>query len=168
MKHRRSKTPAYLIWVEQRPTKDGKGKQAYFEAVWEAARSEIDRPIITADIEVEIVYSTDVRKGERMDADNVSKSTLDALKGVAYDDDSQVRSATSTLFDRHQPSNISGLVEHMSRLFYSGKPHVVLIMIYSDTRLRELGGEQEVQRRRYLEWQRTFDQMLSQIKKKFA
>lgn len=168
MKHKQSETPAYLIWVEARPTKAGKGKQAYFDAVRQAARSIIDRPITTDDIGVEIVYSTDVRKGKRMDADNVSKPTLDALKGVAYEDDSQVRSATSTVFHRSRPSKVSGRVEHMARLFFSGQPHVILIVIYSDARLHELGGEHEVQCRRYLEWQRNFDQMLSQIRKESA
>jgi hypothetical protein len=37
-------------------------------------------------------------------------------------------------------------------------------MIYSDTRLAELGGEEEVQRRRYVEWQRNFDELLARAK----
>ncbi len=40
-----------------------------------------------------------------------------------------------------------------------------LIMILSDSRLQELGGEHEVQRRRYIEWQVNFDMMISQAKK---
>ncbi len=164
MRHNRAETPAYLILVEQRPTVKGNGKEVYFNDVRSAAKVEIAHPISSADIEVEIVYATCVRKGERMDADNVNKPTLDALKGVAYEDDRQVRSVTCTLFDKNQPSTVSGRVEYLGRLFYSEKPHVVLIMIYSDTRLAELGGEKEVQRHRYIEWQRNFDRMLLEIK----
>ena len=58
MKHNRSETPAYLIWVEQKPTVSGKGKQAYFNAVRTAAEREISSPITTDDIEIEISYST--------------------------------------------------------------------------------------------------------------
>jgi Holliday junction resolvase RusA-like endonuclease len=165
MKHKRSETPAYLIWVEERPSNKGKGKQTYFAAVKQASQTQIDRPITAHDIEVEIIYSTTVRKGERMDTDNIIKPTLDALKVSTYTDDSQVRSAIVTLFDRNQSATVSGRVEHMGRLFFCNSPHVVLIMIYSDSRLQELGGEKEVQGGRYLEWQHSFDQMLSRVKK---
>lgn len=165
MQHSRSETPAYLIWVEQRPSDSGKGKEAYFKAVKCSAGQEIEKPITPNDIEVEIVYCTSIKKVQRIDADNVNKPTLDALKGVAYLDDVQVRSVRSTLFDKNLPATVSGRVEHIGRLFYSNQKHMVLIMIYSDSRLAELGGEQEVQRQRYLEWQRNFDRMLSEIKK---
>ncbi len=166
MKYKRSGFPAYLIWVEQRPTMSGKGKRAYYEAVQQAAKREIDRPITTDDIEVEIVYVTDVNKAVRKDADNVNKPTLDALKGVAYQDDQQVRSVSCTLFDKnHHPSTVSGRVEQLGRLFYSDKSHVVLIMIYSDTRLAEIGGDEKVQRRRDVEWKHNFEKVLSELKK---
>jgi hypothetical protein len=146
----------------------GKGKQVYFDAVRKAARNEIACPITTDDVEVIIVYATNKKKDERKDADNVNKPTLDALKGVAYDDDKRVRSVTSTVFDKNRVATASGRVEHIGRLFYSAKPHVILIMIYSDTRLAELGGEQKVQLRRYREWQEDFDEMLSRAKRKPA
>lgn len=166
MQHSRSETPIYMIWVEQRPSSSGKGKQAYFKAVECSARQEINTPITTNDIEVEIVYCTSTQKSQRIDADNVNKPTLDALKGVAYLDDAQVRSVRSTLFDRNLPATVSGRVEHMGQLFYANQEHMVLIMIYSDSRLVEVGGEQEVQRQRYLAWQHNFDQMFSEIKKR--
>ncbi len=165
MKYNRSDTPAYLVWIEQRPTAKGKGKQAYFDAIRRAAQSEIASPIKTDDIEIEIVYATNQKRGRRKDADNVNKPTLDALKGIAYDDDRQVRSVSSTVFDKNLASTVNGRVEHIGPLFYSGKPHVVLIMIYSDARLAELGGEHEVQRRRYAAWQENFDKMVHQLKK---
>jgi Holliday junction resolvase RusA-like endonuclease len=157
MRYRRTDTPAYLVWVEQRPSNKGKGKKAYVEAVRAAAAAEVARPIKAADVEVEVVYSTKTAAAARMDVDNINKCTLDALKGVAYDDDAQVRSVTSTIFDRRKSHTVAGLVEHMGRLFYSASPDVVLITVYSDSRLEELGGEAEVQRRRYEAWQREFD-----------
>lgn len=166
MKHKKKQTPAYLIWVEQRPSSMGKGKTAYFKAVKAAASAAgIKTPITTPDIEVEIVYSTIRRSTERMDADNVNKPTLDALKGTAYIDDRQVRSVTSIVFDRTIDNVVNGIVEHMGRLFYSPHPDVVLIPVFSDTRLADLGGEKEVQNRRYVEWQCNFDRMLSKMKK---
>ncbi len=164
MRHTRAPTPAHLVWVEHRPSSSGTGKLAYFAAVRAAASTEIDQPITANDIEVEVVYSTTRKAAERLDADNVNKPTLDALKGVAYTDDAQVRSATATVFDRTINYVVYGRVEHMGRLFYSPHPDVVLIMIYSDTRLAELGGEQEVQRKRLEAWQRDFDQTLARIK----
>lgn len=52
------------------------------------------------------------------------------------------------------------------KLFYSPQPDVVLIMIYSDTRLAELGGEEEVKGRRYKAWQRDFEKMLEHVGRK--
>jgi hypothetical protein len=60
---------------------------------------------------------------------------------------------------------VDGRVEHMGRLFYSPGDHVVLIMIYSDSRLPELGGETELSRRRYEEWQREFDKAVNAMRK---
>src|SRR4026207_1935318 len=100
MRHRRVATPAYLVWVEQRPSSSGRGKAAYFEAVQAAAAGEIAEPIRASDVEGEIAYATLAKPGQRMDADNVNKPTLDALKGFAYVDDHQVRSVASTIFDK--------------------------------------------------------------------
>jgi hypothetical protein len=122
-----------------------------------AAKQVIDRPISTSDIYVEVIYSTRAIAAERLDADNLNKPTLDALKGLAYLDDAQVRSVTGTIFDRRINNVVDGRVEHMGRLFYSPQPHVVLIVIYSDSRLNELGGEKVVQDRRREEWGRGFD-----------
>jgi len=164
MQHSRKQTPAHLLWVEVRPTHRGKGKIAYYDAVQQAARGVIATPITTRDIEVEIAYSSRTRQATRLDADNVNKPTLDALKGVAYADDSQVRSVRSTVFDRSAAASVDGRIEHMGRLFYSPHDHVVLIMIYSDSRLAELGGETEVMRRRYEEWQQAFDKAVGSLR----
>jgi Holliday junction resolvase RusA-like endonuclease len=147
--------------VEARPSFSGKGKEAYYRAVKTAALEEIRSPITTSDIEIEIIYSTSTKAAERLDTDNVNKPTLDALKGVAYIDDGQVRHVESTLFDKARVGQVNGRVEHIGRLFYSQHPHVVLIRIYSDSRLAELGGEAEVQRHRYESFVRDFDAQMS-------
>lgn len=157
MRHARIDTPAYLVWVEARPSFNGKGKDVYYDAVKKASREVIQSPITSPDIEIENIYSTAVKQAERLDADNVNKPTLDALKGVAYHDDSQVRHVEATLFDRATVDQVHGHVEHIGRLLYTRHPHVVLIKIYSDTRLAELGGAPVVQQRRYEEFDRGLD-----------
>ena len=152
--------------MEHRPSSSARGKEPYQTAVKVAAAREIAKPIEIDDVEVDVVYSTLAKPAVRMDADNVNKPTLDALKGVAYADDAQVRSVTSTIFARDTSHRVAGRVEHMGRLFYSPHPDVVLIMIYSDSRLQELGGEAEVQRRRYEAWQREFDATIANIKER--
>ena len=160
MRHARNDTPAYHVWVEARPSFNGKGKDAYYAAVKRAARTEIQIPIVSSDIEIEITYSTALPPAQRMDTDNIQKPTLDALCGVAYNDDRQVRHSQATLFDRSTADQVTGRIDHLARLLYTPQPHIVLIRIYSDERLQEMGGAPVVQQRRYEEHQRTFDTAL--------
>ena len=44
----------------------------------------------------------------------------------------------------HLWKRLKGRAEHMGRLLFSDSPNVVLIMLYSDFRLAELGGEEEL------------------------
>jgi len=156
---RKSDVPAYILVVAERPRTAHPSK--YRQAVTEQARRKIPTPIIQNDIEVEIVYGTRVRRGTRADIDNVIKPTLDALEKVAYKDDSQVRSVTSMLvdttkgFDSLQKLGVVGLRVEVLRVFlpYLAKEHGVLIAIYSDCRLQELGGENQVSAERERSWQ---------------
>jgi len=148
LRHRRFDTPVYQIWVPHQPKQKDQSKQKYMKLVRSKAAAVIEKPIISSDVEVEILYSTKVDKGVRADIDNVIKPTLDGLKGVAYADDSQVRSVTATLFDRTKDNVLSGRVEYLGPLFYSGDSHLLLISIYSDTCLAEHGGEETLGRRR--------------------
>lgn len=157
MKHNKSEIPAYIIWVNERPSLKGKGKDNYIAAVKKSAQKEIIEPIATNDIDIEIAYSTKATKDQRMDIDNVNKPTLDALKNIAYLDDRQVRSIESSLFDLNSNHNISGRVEHMGPLFFSNQDHVIVISIYSNSRLKELGGEEAIKKSRYKEWENRFN-----------
>jgi len=63
----------------------------YVERIQEEARSQIQGPPLSSErLDIEIIYST---RGVRPDVDNVSKLILDALKGIIYHDDSQIRAA---------------------------------------------------------------------------
>ena len=112
-------------------------------------------------VEVEINYSTLAEEGVRADIDNVIKPTLDALKEVVYRDDRQVRSVTATIFDRNRGNMITGLVEYMGHLFDSPDEDVLLIAIYSDSRLHELGGKEAVKKKRFEEWEKEFSKAAS-------
>jgi hypothetical protein len=130
-------------------------------AVKESATAHIATPIRSSDIEIEISYASRIRRSIRADVDNLIKPTLDALKGAAYLDDCQVRSVTASLFDLNEHHVVDGRVEYMGQLFYSGRSDVLLIAVYSDTRLAELGGEATVKERRSKEWERDFNDRFS-------
>jgi Holliday junction resolvase RusA-like endonuclease len=157
MEHVQLSTPVYVICVQARPASSGKGKDAYYRAVKEAATEVIEKPIAVCDISVRVAYSTTVEPGQRLDADNVNKPTLDALKGVAYNDDAQVRSVTCTVIDRNNLGRLKGRADEMYHLLFSESEDVVLIALYSDSRLQELGGEEGAQRLRLLQWQRELE-----------
>lgn len=154
IRHSRSDTPVYIFWVHEKPRT--RNKERYKDAVAQAAKTHIPSPITAKDIEVEIVYSALVPRPLRADIDNIIKPTLDALNGVAYLDDSQVRSVTATLLDRTERSTVYGRVEHLWGLLDSRHQDVLLISVYSDSRLDELGGKEAVERIRYEEWSRQF------------
>ena len=163
IRHRQIDTPAYLFWVRAKPhiKGRGKGKKSYMMAVRQAAATQVCLPITEKDIEVEINYSTLAEEGVRADIDNVIKPTLDALKEVVYRDDRQVRSVTATIFDRNRGNMITGLVEYMGHLFDSPDEDVLLIAIYSDSRLHELGGKEAVKKKRFEEWEKEFSKAAS-------
>ena len=161
MKHNRLETPAYIFLIYQRPSLKGKSKQNYIAAVKKAAQEAIPNPIKTEDIEVEVAYSTSATQHQRNDIDNVTKPTLDAMKGIAYLDDRQVRTINATLFDRNKNHTLSGRVEQIGHLFYSNHPEVVQISIYSDSRIEELGGENKVKEERFKKWEVEFSNKLA-------
>jgi len=163
-RHNRCETPAYLIWIHHKPFLQGKGKASYARSVKDAAKKSIHTPILTNDIEIEVFYSTNATTKTRADVDNILKPTLDALKEIAFGDDSQVRSVSSRLFDRNVENTIAGRVEHIGRLFFSEDNDVLLIAIYSDSRLSELGGHAVVNDNRFKEWTEDFDYKLKQMK----
>jgi len=129
--------PAYGFWAPNRPTSSG-GKKAYQDALADAARKEINKPITTNDIELEVLYVTTAPAAETLDVDNVGKPTLDALKGVVYLDDRQVRAVRIVKFDKSQPIRISGRIGPLKAIWWSDNSHAVWIWVYSYSRSMEL------------------------------
>ena len=67
---------------------------------------------------------------------------------------------SSTVFDRNQDHTVNGRVELLGRLFFSPHPNVVLIRLYSDTRLTELGGAPTLRHQRFEQHEREFNEAL--------
>jgi Endodeoxyribonuclease RusA len=143
-------SPVYQLFVYQRPTQSGKGREAYFEAVRREAQLRIETPLDTSDVEISLIYSTRRLISIRSDVDNILKPTLDALKGHAYRDDNQVRAVAARLFDRSRPfalgfeSNLG--LALVNSLCHATCEDVVIVHVYSDARLRELGHEEVIAR----------------------
>lgn len=136
-----SPVPVYGFFVYQRPTYNSpRGREAYYAAVQEAARGEIDRPIEAHDVDVEILYVTREPR-HAIDVDGLGKPTLDALKGVAYVDDAQVRAIRVAKFDKTRPAHVSGRIGPVRALWQDDShPHTVWIFIYSTSREAEFRG----------------------------
>ena len=80
------------FWVKGVPRSlAAQKKEAYTALIQEAARAVFKKPAQSPRIDVEIIFAAKDRN-LRADVDNVAKPILDALKGIVYDDDKQVRS----------------------------------------------------------------------------
>lgn len=164
MRHRKVDLPAYQFVVYQRPrSAQGKGISSvtYLNAIKKEAAKHILTPIVSDDVEVEICWATQAREGIRADIDNIIKPILDALIGIAFDDDKRVRSVTATLFDKNKNHTLSGYVEDMGPFLFDNREDAVQIAIYSDTRLNELGGEDKVRKQRLIDFEKRFPKSLS-------
>lgn len=83
--------PRYRIWVRGHPQSFQKKRlNRYKEQIRETARQVVLQPIKSPRIDLEIWFTAD--RSLRADVDNVLKPVLDALSGIVYDDDRQVRS----------------------------------------------------------------------------
>lgn len=142
--------PVYQLFIYERPTSSGKGKQSYIEAVKAEARRRIDKVIEANDVELSVLYSSKRPRMIRADVDNILKPTLDALCGLAYGDDRQVRAVATRLIDRTGPVllRMNSKLGHMllNSILHPGTSDVVLIHIYSESRLKDEGFEAAEQR----------------------
>ncbi len=162
MRHRRIDLPSYQFLIYEQPKTLRRRRSSsvdnFMNSVKQESKKHILSPITSDDIEVEICWATKIRQGIRADIDNIIKPIIDALCGIAYNDDKQVRSATATLFDLNKRNVVSGYVEDMGPLFYSSHPDAIQISIYSDTRLEELGGEEKIKKERSEKFTKLFEQ----------
>lgn len=100
-----------VVWVAGIPRSlQAKRKEGYVAAIREAAAAVVTRPSKSPRLDVEIVFASKDRN-LRADVDNVAKPVLDALKGVAYEDDRQVRSVRVVALPLDDAFRTSGAME---------------------------------------------------------
>jgi crossover junction endodeoxyribonuclease RusA len=125
--------PIFRIWVEGYPQSfRKKRKERYTEKIREAARAVVPFPTPSTRIDIEIYYHT--KNGIRADVDNVIKPILDALIGIAYMDDSQVRSVKAVALPYNESYSISEnewISEKVMEKLFSDDPEYFMINIYA-------------------------------------
>jgi Holliday junction resolvase RusA-like endonuclease len=86
--------PRYSLWIEGRPLSSAARKfKGYVARIQAEARRQVQgrEPLKSKRIDIEIIFVT----RQPGDVDNKAKRILDALKGIVYHDDDQVRSVKS-------------------------------------------------------------------------
>lgn len=114
--------PLFSLWIEGRPLSSrSKQPAGYKERIRQAAVREISAPTASSRLEIEIIFGA---RGHRPDVDNLGKHTLDALKGVLYADDAQVRTIKIVGLKLDESFHARGFKAVFDRLF-AGKEFLV-------------------------------------------
>ena len=127
---RQIRDPAFRIWVPGSPRAAGKNRGArsrYVEQIRKAASEVVSHPTKSPRIDIEVFFHAETSL--RADVDNVIKPILDALIGVVYEDDRQVRSARVTALPKGEPFRSSGSGDVFTRLMKT-EPKEFLINVY--------------------------------------
>lgn len=122
--------PIVRIWIPGSPRaarKNSGARRLYVEQIRKVASEVVPHPIKSTRIDVEIFFHADTSL--RADVDNVIKPILDALIGVVYEDDRQVRSVKVTALPKGDAFRSSGDPDLISRLIKS-EPKEFLISVY--------------------------------------
>ena len=113
--------PAFRIWIPGIPKSlQSKGsKQDYVRQIRESAKSVVSRPTKSARVDIEVFFVS--KRTMRADVDNVIKPILDALVGVVYIDDKQVRSVRAVAIPSDDAIHLTGRmpIKTLERLFKS-------------------------------------------------
>lgn len=130
----RLSTKPFRIWVKGTPQsgqKSGSNKN-YVLRIRDAASAKIDMPSNSPRISVEVFFCA--RSIYRPDVDNVLKPILDALKGIAYQDDMQVRSVRAVAIPKDDAIIFSERIDRdiLLRLFEGDE---FLVNVYEGVRL---------------------------------
>ncbi|PYN88436.1 MAG: hypothetical protein DMD87_09325 [Candidatus Rokuibacteriota bacterium] len=82
--------PRLSLWLVGRPkSQRSRAPVQYVEALQAEARKQVQgAPLGSSTIDVEIIFAT---RGAVLDVDNAPKRILDALKGIVYHSDAQIR-----------------------------------------------------------------------------
>lgn len=117
--------PKLSLWIGGRPkSQRTRAPARYVQALQAEARKQVQgAPFGSSTIDIEIIYAT---RGAVLDADNALKRILDALKGIVYDSDAQIRPAKSVGLRLDQGFRARGSPEVYKRLL-SGKEFLVNI-----------------------------------------
>jgi Holliday junction resolvase RusA-like endonuclease len=104
----RGPEPAFRIWVAGRPQSGQKrgSNEDYTKRIREAAAKLVPRPTESKRVDVEVWFCSD--SFTRADVDNVLKPVLDALNGVVYHDDRQVRSVRAVAIPNDDAVKMTG------------------------------------------------------------
>ena len=133
--------PTYAFFVDQRPSwGSARGKAAYQAAIAAEARMHVSSPIVSDDVEVDILFSSELPE-KLLDVDNAAKATLDAMTGVVFLDDRQVRALHVLRFDRSKPLHVSGRLAPLRAILARVVDHSVWVNVYSRSRADELGPD---------------------------
>ena len=149
-RYTRSDQFVYQFVVHEKPLSSQGNKKhlkAYKKRIREIANRSMESVINSDDVEIEITWSTVDRIGVRSDIDNIIKPIIDSLVGVAFDDDKQVRTVIATNFDKTKAPMINCYIEDYKDVFLSSKVNTILVTIYSDQKLNELGGEKVIKQK---------------------
>jgi hypothetical protein len=133
--------PTFRIWIPGRPLSGQKGSRSssrYAQSIRDAAQQVVPYPSATTRIDVEIWYKSSGTS--RPDVDNVAKPILDALKGLVYLDDEQVRSVRIVALPANETYSLGGWVDGpvFFRLIDSDTPEF-LIAIWHGISIHGLG-----------------------------
>jgi hypothetical protein len=115
--------PLYSLWIKDRPLSSRSRKfKGYVERIQAEARNQVQgrQPLSSTRIDIEIIFAT----RETGDVDNVSKRILDALVGIVYDDDKQVRTVKSVALKLPEGFHARGSAKVFNRLL-SGQEFLV-------------------------------------------
>ena len=96
---------------------DTQSVSKFKEYIQEVARKNIDEANIIkmpSDVQVQLSISVTERRYHEVDVDNLAKTVLDSLKGIAFDDDSQV---SSLIVDKHvHPMKMNGILIAITKI----------------------------------------------------
>jgi Holliday junction resolvase RusA-like endonuclease len=121
----------FRIWVSGVPKSQqarGKHSDGYKARVQAAALAEFRLPL-SGRVEVLVIYSG--RRAPQLDTDNAAKLIQDALKGIAYYDDSQVKDTRVVALSEDELREVRGQPHHTFARILDGDRF--LIRILADT-----------------------------------
>jgi len=117
--------PRYSLWVQGRPLSsqsDNATARGYIERVQSEARRQVHGPPLdSTTTDVEIIFPT---RGAALDVDNAPKRIIDALKGIVYESDAQIRAVKSVGLRLDQGFRARGSPDVYKRLL-AGKEFLV-------------------------------------------